>query len=73
MTLVVTDVGVLEPDPETCELTLTSVHPGRTVEEALAATGWDLRVAADVSVGEPPTDAELEALRSLKTTAEVAA
>ncbi len=73
MTVVVTDVGVLEPDAETCELTLTSLHPGRTVEEARAGTGWELRVAADVAVGEPPTDAELEALRSLKTTAEVPA
>jgi glutaconate CoA-transferase subunit B len=73
VTVVVTDVGVLEPDPETCELTLTSLHPGRTVGEARAATGWELRVAADVAVSEPPTEAELEALRSLKTTAEVAA
>lgn len=73
VTVVVTDVGVLEPDPRTCELTLTSLHPGRTVEEATAATGWELRVAADVAVGDPPTGTELEALRSLKTTAEVAA
>jgi len=73
VTVVVTDVGVLEPDPRTCELTLTSLHPGRTADEARAATGWALRVAADVSTSEPPTDAELGALRSLKTTAEVAA
>jgi glutaconate CoA-transferase subunit B len=73
VTVVVTDIGVLEPDPETCELTLTSLHPGRTVEEALAATAWELRAADDVAVGKPPTDAELEALRSLRTTAEVAA
>ncbi|GFJ88994.1 CoA-transferase subunit beta [Phytohabitans rumicis] len=26
--LVITDLGVLEPDPETAELTLTQVHPG---------------------------------------------
>ncbi len=73
VTVVVTDIGVLEPDPETCELTLTSLHPGRTVEEARAATGWELRVADDVTHGEPPTEKELAALRSLKTTAEAAA
>jgi glutaconate CoA-transferase subunit B len=73
VTVVVTDIGVLEPDPETCELTLASLHPGRTVEEARAATGWELRVAEDVPVSEPPSETELAALRSLKTTAEVAA
>lgn len=73
VTVVVTDLGVLEPDPETCELTLTSLHPERTVEEALASTGWELRVTPDVSMSEPPTETELEALRSLKTIAEVAA
>src|SRR5687768_10469465 len=44
VTIVVTDLGVLEPDAETAELTLTRVHPGVTVEEARAATGWELRV-----------------------------
>ena len=28
-TVVITDLGVLRPDPESCELTLTQVHPGR--------------------------------------------
>jgi acyl CoA:acetate/3-ketoacid CoA transferase beta subunit len=46
---------------------LTSVHPGRTVKETQAATGWDLRVAADVHETTPPTDDELAALRALRT------
>jgi glutaconate CoA-transferase subunit B len=71
VTVVVTDLGVLEPDGATCELTLTSLHPGRTVDEARAATGWDLRIADDLAVEEPPSDGELAALRSLRTTAEV--
>jgi glutaconate CoA-transferase subunit B len=70
VTVVVTDLGILEPDAVTCELTLTSLHPGRDADEVRAATGWSLRVAEDVAVGEPPSDAELEALRALKTTAE---
>jgi glutaconate CoA-transferase subunit B len=73
VTVVVTDLGVLEPDPETCELTLKLLHPGRTADEARAATGWELRVSDDLETGEPPSDAELAALRALKTTAEVAA
>ncbi|MBE1536635.1 CoA-transferase subunit beta [Actinomadura algeriensis] len=63
---VITDIGVLEPDPETCELTLTRLHPGSTVEQAREATGWDLRVSPDLRTGEAPTDAELAALRALK-------
>ena len=39
----ITDLGVLRPDPETKELTLTALHPGATVEQAKEATGWDSR------------------------------
>jgi glutaconate CoA-transferase subunit B len=67
---VITDLGVLEPDPETRELVLTQLHPNATAEEATAATGWPLRVAADVVSSPAPTEAELEALRTLKTTVE---
>jgi glutaconate CoA-transferase subunit B len=62
---VVTDLGVLEPDPETRELTLTALHRGATVEEAVEATGWPLRVAEAVGETAPPSDGELTALRSL--------
>jgi glutaconate CoA-transferase, subunit B len=67
---VITDLGVLEPEAETRELVLTRVHPGATVEAAVEATGWPLRVAESVAVSEPPTDEELAALRSLRTTVE---
>jgi glutaconate CoA-transferase subunit B len=72
VTVVITDLGVLEPDPGTHELTLTSVHPGVGVDEVRAATGWDLRVAGDLQVALPPADHELAALRSLKTVDEAA-
>ena len=62
-----TDLGVLEPDPETGELTMTVLHPEVTAEDARTATGWELKVADDVCVGQPPTRDELEVLRSLKT------
>ena len=65
-TMVLTDLGILTPDPETRELVLTSVHPGRSVDEARAATGWDLRMAAEVGETTAPTDGELAALRRLK-------
>ncbi len=66
---VITDLGVLEPDPATCELTLTSVHPGVDVERAREATGWRLAVADDLTVTSAPTSSELNVLRALVRTA----
>ncbi|RJQ77789.1 CoA-transferase subunit beta [Pseudonocardiaceae bacterium YIM PH 21723] len=62
--LVITDLGELRPVDG--ELTLTAIHPGVTVEEVRAATGWELRVAEDLVETEAPTEAELTALRELK-------
>jgi glutaconate CoA-transferase subunit B len=64
-TAVITDLGVLEPDPTTKELTLMAVHEGIEVEQVREATGWELRVADAVTVTEPPTAEELGALREL--------
>ena len=64
-TAVVTDLGVLRPDPDTRELTLTQLHPGVTVQRARAATGWELPAVSDPEITPPPTDAELGALREL--------
>ena len=64
-TKVITDLGILEPDPETAELVLTHVHSGITPEQAQEATGWDLKIAADLKTTEPPTEEELKALREL--------
>jgi glutaconate CoA-transferase subunit B len=73
VSVVVTDLGVLEPDVETRELTLTDVHRGVALEQVREATGWPLRVAAEVAETEPPTDEELRALRALGTKATVRA
>ena len=59
---VVTDIGILEPD-ENGELVLTALHPGRTVEEAKANTGWDLKVAAELRTTAAPGAEELRILR----------
>jgi glutaconate CoA-transferase subunit B len=59
---VVTDIGFLEPDA-TGELVLTALHPGKTVEDARANTGWALKVADRLRVTEPPTTEELRILR----------
>ena len=71
-TIVITDLGILKPDPETKELTLTALHPGTSVEQAREATGWDLRVADDLGTTDPPTEEELRVLRDLRERTEAA-
>ncbi|MGH3106443.1 MAG: CoA-transferase subunit beta [Rubrobacteraceae bacterium] len=71
-TVVITDLGVLRPDPETKELTLAALHPGATVEQAREATDWKLRVAEDPGTTDPPTDEELAVLRDLHARTEAA-
>jgi glutaconate CoA-transferase subunit B len=63
--VVVTDLGVLEPLDG--QLTLTAIHPGVSVDDVRAATGWALRVADTVTVVDPPSEHELAALRALET------
>ena len=65
-TLVVTDLCVMQPDPPTKELVVTSIHPGATSEQIAAHTGWPVRFAATVAQTPPPTAPELEVLRDLQ-------
>ncbi|WP_117198282.1 CoA-transferase subunit beta [Nocardiopsis sp. TNDT3] len=62
---VITDLGVLEPDPLTRELVLTGVHPGVEADAVREATGWGLAVADDLAVTPEPTGGELAVVRSL--------
>jgi glutaconate CoA-transferase subunit B len=66
---VVTDIGLYEPHASTHELVLTALQPGRTVDEARAATGWELLVANEVGELEAPTPVQLETLRGLESSA----
>ena len=65
-TRVFTDLGILEPDPVTKELTMVSLHPGVTPDQARAATGWPLRIRTDSAITPPPTASELQTLRDMK-------
>jgi glutaconate CoA-transferase subunit B len=62
---VITDFGILAPEPDTRELVLSALFPGASAEEACAAVGWPLRVAAEVGTLDPPTAGELTTLRDL--------
>ncbi|KHL53154.1 hypothetical protein OZ10_16050 [Xanthomonas cannabis pv. cannabis] len=70
--MVVTDLCVMEPDPVTRELTVTSLHPGIAPEQVSAATGWPIRFAADLVQTSPPSADELQALRALQARTDAA-
>jgi glutaconate CoA-transferase subunit B len=64
-TKLVTDLALFEPDPQTREMTVTSVHPGVTREQIEANTGWPVRFAPNVGETAAPTERELITLREL--------
>lgn len=59
---VVTDIGILEPNDDG-ELTLTALHPGKTVEQAVENTGWALLTAENLNYTSAPSPEELRILR----------
>jgi glutaconate CoA-transferase, subunit B len=60
---IITTLGVMRFPEGGGEAYLASVHPGHTIEDIRNETGWDLKVADDVSETSAPTDAELSAIR----------
>ena len=66
---IITDLGVLEPDPQTGEFVLTGVYPGVSVADVKSRTGWELLVAPGLARIPAPDAAELSALRGLMSAA----
>jgi glutaconate CoA-transferase subunit B len=64
-TKLITDLCVFEPDPQTREMSVTSIHPGVTREQIAESTGWPVSYAPDVAETKAPTDNELGVLREL--------
>ena len=63
--LVITDLGVMRPDPDTLELALTGIYAGVSVQQVRDNTGWALMISPDLSHIPPPSEPELTALRGL--------
>jgi glutaconate CoA-transferase, subunit B len=59
----ITPVAVLDFEEQTKRMRLRSVHPGVSVDEVRARTGFDLVVPPTVTVTPLPTDDELAILR----------
>jgi len=64
--LIVTDLCMMKPDPDSKEFEVVSLHPGVTREQVRERTGWDVRVPATVADTPGPTPIELETLRDLQ-------
>ncbi len=65
--VIVTDVGILKPLPESGEFALSAVYPGIPAEEAKKAIGWPLAVLPLLETCAAPTLPELTALRALES------
>jgi glutaconate CoA-transferase subunit B len=63
--LLVSDMCIMRPDPETNAWVVASLHPGITPALVRENTGWDVRFAGAAAETEPPSALELEVLRDL--------
>jgi acyl CoA:acetate/3-ketoacid CoA transferase beta subunit len=62
---VVTNLAVLDFQTPDGRMRLRSVHPGVSVDQVVANTGFDLVVPASVPETRPPTDEELRIMREV--------
>jgi len=65
-TRLITDLCLFEPDPETQEMTVVSIHPGVTREQIIENCGWTPSFAAHVVETRAPDARELEVLRDIQ-------
>ena len=62
---VVTNLAVLDLEADDGGMRVRSVHPGVTVDDVRAATGFDLALADDLATTRTPTDQELSLIRDV--------
>jgi glutaconate CoA-transferase subunit B len=61
----VTTLGVFDFEPVSRRMRLIALHPGATLDDVQANTGFEVVVSPDLTTTEPPTTKELEILKSL--------
>lgn len=62
---VVTDLGIFGFEERSKRMQLQALHPGVAADQVQASTGFELLIAADLTVTNPPTENELAVLRHL--------
>jgi glutaconate CoA-transferase subunit B len=60
---VVSTLALMDYEPTTYRMRLIATHPGVTVDEVIANTGFELIIAEKVGTNEPPSAEELRLLR----------
>ena len=65
-TLLITDLAVWRPNPQSKEFVVQSLHPGVTEAQVQETCGWKVTFADDLSITEVPSELELKTLRDLK-------
>lgn len=61
---IITNLAVMGFDEDTCRMRVEMIHPGITREQIVENTGFELLWAPEVLESEPPSDEELEILRT---------
>jgi len=62
---VVTDLAIMDFDETSKRMRIIALHPGVTISQVQANTGFELEVAAELETTEPPRQEELAVLRHL--------
>jgi glutaconate CoA-transferase subunit B len=65
-TRVITDLCVMEPEPERGELWVTELHAGVAIAAVRQRTGWEVRAAPHMREASPPSAHVLDSLRQLR-------
>ena len=71
-TLLITDLAIWKPDPETKEFTVVSMHRGVTRDRIQDTCGWKVRFSDRLEETPPPSELELTTLRELQARTEKA-
>ena len=62
---VITDLCLMDFEPESKRMRLIATHPGITVDDVIKATGFELIIAEDVETTKPPTKEDLRLLHEV--------
>jgi len=62
---VITDLCLMDFEPESKRMRLIATHPGITVDDVIKATGFELIIADDVKTTKPPTKEDLRLLHEV--------
>jgi glutaconate CoA-transferase subunit B len=61
----ITDLCIMEPHATDKHFIVTSIHPGISRDDIIAATGWQVEFADEIAQTPVPSDPELQILRDL--------